>query len=358
MQRIILTALALSVGAISAGAEPLSSDSTLYPPNYTLASLGSAELLGARRPASPPTELAQAPVRRQAVVPPLPPVPYPAVQTAQPSEPEPAQPSAPEVVRPVHNVVAQRRRNLGGGFIEFLLGGADERPRGRPHAVAMPSSVEPLARERDPAAYVARPAPPPVALRPEPAGEEPRPGPIERIYAPTQTSAPTRTSVPTRTASLPPVRPMSAMDPEFLPTVVKYDGPEGPGTVIINTQERFLYHVMEGGHAKRYGIGVGRPGFTWAGTHKVTAKREWPDWYPPEEMLKRQPNLPRFMPGGPENPLGARALYLGSTLYRIHGSNEPWTIGRAVSSGCIRMRNQDVMDLYDHVNVGAKVVVI
>jgi lipoprotein-anchoring transpeptidase ErfK/SrfK len=115
---------------------------------------------------------------------------------------------------------------------------------------------------------------------------------------------------------------------------------------------------MESGRAKRYGIGVGRPGFTWAGVHKVTAKREWPDWRPPEEMLKRQPYLPDYMPGGPDNPLGARALYLGSTLYRIHGSNEPWTIGRAVSSGCIRMRNEDVIDLYGRVGVGTKVVVI
>ena len=110
--------------------------------------------------------------------------------------------------------------------------------------------------------------------------------------------------------------------------------------------------------ARRYGIGVAREGFTWSGTHKVTAKREWPDWRPPEEMLKRQPDLPRFVPGGPDNPLGARALYLGSTLYRIHGSNEPWTIGQMVSSGCIRMRNEDVADLYERVKIGTRVVVM
>ena len=148
------------------------------------------------------------------------------------------------------------------------------------------------------------------------------------------------------------------MDPRYLKQEVSYDGKEAPGTIIINTPERMLYLVEGGGRALRYGIGVGRPGFTWAGVHSVTNKREWPDWTPPDDMLKRRPDLPRHMEGGPENPLGARAMYLGSTLYRIHGSNEPWTIGTAVSSGCIRMRNEDVIDLYDRVKVGAKVVVI
>jgi lipoprotein-anchoring transpeptidase ErfK/SrfK len=148
------------------------------------------------------------------------------------------------------------------------------------------------------------------------------------------------------------------VDPRYLRQVVSYDGRERPGTVVINTRERMLYLVQENGQAVRYGIGVGRPGFAWAGSQTITNRREWPDWRPPEEMLRRQPNLPRHMRGGPDNPLGARAMYLGSTLYRIHGSNEPWTIGRAVSSGCIRMRNQDVVDLYERVAVGAKVVVI
>ena len=137
-----------------------------------------------------------------------------------------------------------------------------------------------------------------------------------------------------------------------------YEGREAAGTIIINTPERMLYLVEGQGRAMRYGIGVGRPGFTWAGVHTVTAKREWPDWTPPDDMLKRRPDLPRHMEGGPENPLGARAMYLGSTLYRIHGSNEPWTIGTAVSSGCIRMRNEDVIDLYERVKVGTKVVVL
>jgi lipoprotein-anchoring transpeptidase ErfK/SrfK len=149
-----------------------------------------------------------------------------------------------------------------------------------------------------------------------------------------------------------------ALDPRFFKQEVNYDGKEAPGTIIINTPERMLYLVEGGGRALRYGIGVGRPGFTWAGVHSVTNKREWPDWTPPDDMLKRRPDLPRHMEGGPENPLGARAMYLGSTLYRIHGSNEPWTIGTAVSSGCIRMRNEDVIDLYERVKVGAKVVVI
>jgi lipoprotein-anchoring transpeptidase ErfK/SrfK len=148
------------------------------------------------------------------------------------------------------------------------------------------------------------------------------------------------------------------LDPRYLKQEVSYYGKEAPGTIIINTPERMLYLVEGGGRALRYGIGVGRPGFTWAGVHSVTNKREWPDWTPPDDMLKRRPDLPRHMEGGPENPLGARAMYLGSTLYRIHGSNEPWTIGTAVSSGCIRMRNEDVIDLYDRVKVGAKVVVI
>ncbi len=148
------------------------------------------------------------------------------------------------------------------------------------------------------------------------------------------------------------------LDPRFRRQEVSYDGRERPGTIIINTRERLLYLVQGNGRALRYGIGVGRPGFTWAGSHSVTNMREWPDWRPPAEMLRRQPNLPRYMPGGPDNPLGARALYLGSTIYRIHGSNEPWTIGQAVSSGCIRMRNEDVIDLYRRVRVGTRVVVI
>jgi lipoprotein-anchoring transpeptidase ErfK/SrfK len=140
-------------------------------------------------------------------------------------------------------------------------------------------------------------------------------------------------------------------------TTVSYPGNHRQGTIIINTTERRLYLTLGNGQALRYGIGVGRIGMTWSGTLRVSAKREWPGWTPPEQMHRRQPGLPRYMPGGPDNPLGARALYLGSSLYRIHGSNEPETIGQAVSSGCFRLTNEDVIDLYNRVQVGATVVV-
>jgi lipoprotein-anchoring transpeptidase ErfK/SrfK len=202
---------------------------------------------------------------------------------------------------------------MGGGFIEYIFtGGQNRYARGVPQPVAQP----------------------------------PYAAPGQPIYGPP----------PVQYASLPPQR--HAFDPRYEKQIVDYVTDEGPGTIVIDTPNKFLYLVQENGKALRYGIGVGRPGFTWAGTHKVTAKREWPDWHPPKEMLQRRPELPKFMPGGPDNPLGARALYLGSTLYRIHGSNEPWTIGMQVSSGCIRLRNQDVIDLYERVSVGAKVVVM
>ena len=148
------------------------------------------------------------------------------------------------------------------------------------------------------------------------------------------------------------------IDPAFLPAIVDYSTSEAPGTIVIDTEARYLYLVLGDGQAKRYGVGVGRPGFEWAGVHRVTRMEEWPTWTPPAEMRQRQPFLPVSMKGGLDNPLGARALYLGSTLYRIHGSPEPWTIGHAVSSGCIRMRNEDVTDLYGRVKVGTRVIVI
>ena len=150
----------------------------------------------------------------------------------------------------------------------------------------------------------------------------------------------------------------SSFDPKFEKQLVEYHGKESAGTIVVDTPNKFLYLVQGDGRALRYGIGVGRPGFTWSGVKQVSAKKEWPAWTPPPEMLARRPDLPRHMEGGPQNPLGARAMYLGSSLYRIHGSNEPWTIGTNVSSGCIRMRNEDVIDLYGRVNVGTKVVVL
>jgi lipoprotein-anchoring transpeptidase ErfK/SrfK len=139
--------------------------------------------------------------------------------------------------------------------------------------------------------------------------------------------------------------------------VVGYSAGHPAGTVVISTSERRLYYVLGGGQAIRYGVGVGRPGFEWSGARRIAAKRAWPDWTPPSEMLHRRPDLPRHMAGGINNPLGARAMYLGGTLYRIHGSNEPETIGHAVSSGCIRMTNDDVVDLYNRVHVGTPVIV-
>jgi lipoprotein-anchoring transpeptidase ErfK/SrfK len=209
--------------------------------------------------------------------------------------------------------------------------------------------------------------PPPIVLSPDltdPWVMQLKPG-RKTLYA--KPPAPTRSTIRTpkpeqpaepRTQTVAPNGKTYTIDPKFMPTVVDYEGSHAPGTVVIDTNERFLYLVEGDGQARRYGVGVGRPGFEWAGSHRVTRKAEWPDWYPPAEMRKRQPDLPVMMTGGPRNPLGARAMYLGSTLYRIHGTSEPWTIGNAVSSGCIRMRNEDVIDLYERVPVGARVVVM
>ncbi|MGA1800779.1 L,D-transpeptidase [Rhizobium sp. HT1-10] len=160
--------------------------------------------------------------------------------------------------------------------------------------------------------------------------------------------------------NLPVIR--STLDPQYFPQMVDYQTKERPGTIVIDTNNRFLYLVMDGGKARRYGVGVGKPGFEWAGAHTITRKEEWPGWTPPSEMITREAAkghyLPAHMEGGTGNPLGARAMYLGSTLYRIHGTNAPWTIGSAVSSGCIRLRNEDVSDLFDRVKVGTRVIVM
>jgi lipoprotein-anchoring transpeptidase ErfK/SrfK len=187
------------------------------------------------------------------------------------------------------------------------------------------------------------------------------PAPASQVFAPATPdyAAPQSASIEPSSAQPGPGDASSyPIDPQFLPQTVDYQTDEKAGTIVIDTPNKFLYLVQDDGKALRYGIGVGRPGFTWSGVKEITAKKEWPDWRPPDDMLQRRPDLPRFMPGGADNPLGARAMYLGSTLYRIHGSNEPWTIGTNVSSGCIRMRNEDVTDLYNRVKVGTKVVVI
>ena len=152
-------------------------------------------------------------------------------------------------------------------------------------------------------------------------------------------------------------------DAEVMPAhlrrqIVAYPTREAPGTIVVDTPNTYLYYVIGNGRAVRYGIGVGREGFTWSGVQSVARKQEWPDWHPPADMVARQPYLPRFMAGGPGNPLGARALYLGNSIYRIHGTNDPSSIGKRMSSGCIRMTNEDAIDLYNRVNLGAKVVVL
>ena len=192
-------------------------------------------------------------------------------------------------------------------------------------------------------------------------GRNPAPAAAYRAYDPQQRGL--RYNDPYQQASYGSGESMAApvqrgLNPLYLRQEVAYDGPQRVGTIVIDTPNKFLYLVQPGGRALRYGIGVGRPGFMWSGVKHVSRKAEWPDWTPPPEMLRRRPDLPRHMAGGPANPLGARALYLGSSLYRIHGTNEPNTIGQNVSSGCIRMMNEDVTDLYGRVGVGAKVVVM
>jgi len=173
-------------------------------------------------------------------------------------------------------------------------------------------------------------------------------GPFPFFEPPTSRAAPPAIEEPTNSAELP---------ANLRRQVVAYATSEAPGTIVIDTPHTYLYLVLGNGKAMRYGIGVGREGFTWSGTQTITRKQEWPDWTPPPEMIERQPYLPRFMAGGPGNPMGARALYLGTTIYRIHGTNQPHTIGSAVSSGCFRLVNADVVDLYDRIPVGTKVIV-
>jgi lipoprotein-anchoring transpeptidase ErfK/SrfK len=191
----------------------------------------------------------------------------------------------------------------------------------------------------------------------------PAPAPVHRRYGggfieALLSSAPQEAQAVASIASEPAMEADGESEAQFHRQEVDYSGPEAPGTIVVDTPEKFLFLVEPHGRALRYGIGVGRPGFTWSGVKRVSRKVEWPDWTPPPQMLLRRPDLPRHMAGGPDNPLGARALYLGSSLYRIHGTNEPSTIGHNVSSGCIRMMNEDVIDLYNQVSVGAKVVVL
>jgi lipoprotein-anchoring transpeptidase ErfK/SrfK len=230
-------------------------------------------------------------------------------------------PPSPPAPRLVGTPAAPVTGTYGGGFIEFLVTGNSGAP-------------------------AAQPTPAPQSWRPAPVYGAP-PTVAYTNLAALQTSDPASVDV----------EPGSA-EGEFRRQEVEYDGRERAGTIIIDTPRKFLFLIQPGGRAIRYGIGVGRPGFEWSGVKSITRKAEWPGWTPPAQMMLRRPDLPSHMDGGPENPLGARALYLGSSLYRIHGTNEPSTIGRNVSSGCIRMMNQDVIDLYNRVPVGTKVIVI
>jgi lipoprotein-anchoring transpeptidase ErfK/SrfK len=176
--------------------------------------------------------------------------------------------------------------------------------------------------------------------------------PLVALFTPPQASA---VAAPSDSEAEPA---KGGLAPRFQRRVVEYRTSAGAGTIVIDTPNTYLYYVLGNGQAVRYGIGVGREGFTWSGTESITRKAEWPDWTPPPQMLRRQPYLPRFVAGGPHNPLGARAMYLGGTIYRIHGTNQPETIGARISSGCIRMTNEDVIDLYKRVKVGTKVIVL
>jgi lipoprotein-anchoring transpeptidase ErfK/SrfK len=241
-----------------------------------------------------------------------------------------AQPQPPPQPPQPQQRVAQPQSSLGGGFIEFLFGGAAREPM-------IQRPFQPL------------PEPYPRGYQPGQPDEEAQQAALSQL-----SSNDPATFAPSSQGDM--AHPQ--VDPKFDRQLVDYRSEEKPGTIVIDTPHHFLFLVQDNGKAMRYGIGVGRPGFTWEGVKTISAKKEWPDWRPPPDMLQRRPDLPRYMAGGPENPLGARAMYLGSTVYRIHGSNEPWTIGSNVSSGCIRLRNADVIDLYNRVQVGTKVVVM
>ncbi|GJE60821.1 L,D-transpeptidase [Methylobacterium trifolii] len=224
--------------------------------------------------------------------------------------------------------------SYGGGLIEYLVNGS---------AGAPPAARGSYAPRREAYGYGAPRAP---MQSGDPIAGYGTAGP-DRYASLPQASEPPETG-----------RIARSLDPQYARQEVEFSGSQRPGTIVIDTPSKYLYLVQPGRRAIRYGIGVGRPGFAWSGLKSVSRKAEWPDWTPPPEMLARRPDLPRHMEGGPANPLGARALYLGSSLYRIHGTNEPHTIGQSVSSGCIRMMNEDVIDLYERTPVGTRVEVM
>jgi lipoprotein-anchoring transpeptidase ErfK/SrfK len=235
---------------------------------------------------------------------------------------------------------------------------ADNRYSARPPVVVSPDLSAPWVMQLQ-----RRPATGQPVHRALPAGVSVglAPAPRYRVQQRQLQTDPVRTSAYVARPVPQPMPEKRTMNPMFLPQVVDYDSAHAPGTIIVDSSAKFLYLIEGDGKARRYGVGTAKSGFEWKGTHKVTNKREWPEWRPPAEMIQRVKReegrtLPAVMAGGPANPLGSRALYLGSTLYRIHGTNAPWTIGQNVSSGCIRMRNEDVADLYGRVKVGTKVI--
>jgi lipoprotein-anchoring transpeptidase ErfK/SrfK len=250
----------------------------------------------------------------------------------------------------------------GGGFVEYVItGGHPGAPPAPAYAAPAPAYAAPsYAAPYPPAApaYAATTSSARAVRLPHSGLPEYQPDQPPAYYLGPQSMAAPATSSPLAMVAPAAYETALSIDPIYQRQQVAYAGRERAGTIVIDTPNKFLYLVEPRGVALRYGIGVGRPGFAWAGVKTISRKAEWPDWTPPSEMVARRPDLPRHMAGGPANPLGARALYLGSSLYRIHGTNEPYTIGTNVSSGCIRMMNQDVIDLYGRVGVGTRVVVL
>ena len=256
--------------------------------------------------------------------------------------------------------------DYGGGFVQYLITGNESRPQPRPNVPPpyYPQIVAPLQSARGIAQGRYRPE---LGSYARPMSYGAPAGPAPQVYGRPVSSAPPPVygqpvayapQVYARPAAYAAQPVQAEVDPIYRRQEVAFGGPQGAGTILIDTANKFLYLVEGSGRALRYGIGVGRPGFLWAGEKTITRKAEWPDWTPPSDMLLRRPDLPRHMEGGIENPLGARAMYLGSSLYRIHGTNEPNTIGTNVSSGCIRLTNDDVADLYGRVRVGTHVFVM
>jgi lipoprotein-anchoring transpeptidase ErfK/SrfK len=312
-----------------------------------------------------------------------PPPPVPVEDDAPPYDPPPGYrmpapktSAGPQYGRSVPQEVETNQLPPPGGYRQPVPGYEPIEPRER---VARPEdNGQPPAYEPDPRTQVARPnyGDQPPAAEPYPQTQPSQlPSPLDILRPPApvgqqqepvgrqqeeQAAQPQGGAV---YAALPPdeqpeTGPSKGLPPQFRRTMVDYRTREPAGTIVIDTANTYLYLVLGNGKAMRYGIGVGREGFTWSGAERVSRMAEWPDWHPPAEMIERQPYLPRFMAGGEGNPLGARALYLGKTLYRIHGTNQPSTIGTFVSSGCIRLTNDDVSDLYQRVTVGTRVVVL